>query len=455
MTERPYNQAHTMPTYVLDTSVLLSDPSALTKFAEHPIVLPVVVIDELEHKRRDPILGHQARTVLRQLDGLRGTYGQLTDPVPVNDIGGTVRIELNHQDQATLPPSLRGSSNDHRILTVAHHLAVPGDGEGASDVIVVTKDLPLRIRASLAGIEAQTYRNTQAIDTSWTGLVRCDTCPDGIIDELYEHGEVTPSGLPPAVQDMPAHTCLILTDPTGRSALARLHPDRHIRLCANDPVAGIRGRSAEQRLALDLLADPNIGVVSMAGPAGTGKTILALAAALDSVRLGHHERVIVLRSVHTVGNEKLGFLPGTVDDKIAPSGQAVRDALDALVGSQRARRLLEDGTVQVMPLSYLRGRTVAGAVTICDDSQNVELPVIATLLGRAGGPAGTNGRGYPTRIFFTHDVSQCDNPMVGRTDGILAAVERLTGHPLFAHIDLVKTERSEVAKMAGMLDMGT
>ena len=310
-------------TYVLDTSVLLADPAAIGRFAEHCVVLPIVVITELEAKRHHPELGFFARQALRHLDDLRVTHGRLDADLRVGDLGGTVRVELNHADPQVLPPGFRLGDNDTRILSVARTLAAEGD-----DVVLVSKDLPLRVKAASIGLTAQEYRAELPPDSGWTGMAELDLT-SAEIGELYETGKLDL----PAARELPCHTGLVLAaGTTSSSALARVLPDKSVRLVRGDREAfGLRGRSAEQRIALELLLDPDIGIVSLGGRAGTGKSALALCAGLEAVMdRRQHRKVVVFRPLYAVGGQELGYLPGSEADKMNPWAQAVYDTLSAV-----------------------------------------------------------------------------------------------------------------------------
>ncbi|HYI60432.1 MAG TPA: PhoH family protein [Acidimicrobiales bacterium] len=416
-------------THVLDTSVLLADPRCLTRFAEHEVVLPVVVLTELEGKRHHPELGWAAREALRVLEQLRLAHGSLTAPLPVNDDGGTLRVELNHQATAGLPPGLATDNNDHRILAVGHNLAAEGH-----DVVIVTKDLPLRLKASIVGLDADEYRNEQARDTGWTGYVELEVDP-AAIDELFEERTLDLA----EARDLPCHAGVALTS-GSQSALGRVHADKRVHLLSGErTLFDVRGRSAEQRVAIDLLSDPSVGIVSLGGRAGTGKSVLALAAGLEAVlERGTHSRVLVFRPLFAVGGQDLGFLPGDREEKMGPWGAAVLDALHAVAGREVVEEVLARDLLEVLPLTHIRGRSLTDAFVVIDEAQNLERQVLLTALSRLG---------EGSRVVLTHDVGQRDNLRVGRHDGITSVIEALTGHPLFAHVTLARAERSPVAAL--------
>ncbi|PFG20425.1 PhoH family protein [Serinibacter salmoneus] len=420
-------------TYVLDTSVLLSDPRALTRFAEHDIVLPVVVVTELEGKRHHPELGFFARSALRTLDDLRVAHGRLDRPVPVGQ--GTLRVELNHSDPTVLPSGMRLGDNDTRILSVAANLRSEGH-----HVVVVSKDLPMRVKASAVGLEAQEYRAQQAVETGWTGMVETDLA-DEEIDRLWSSDRLEVSGLVDAspVRDLPVHTGLVLHSTRG-SALGRITPDKQIQLVRGDrEVFGVHGRSAEQRIAIDLLLDPSIGIMSLGGRAGTGKSALALCAGLEAVlERREHRRIMVFRPLHAVGGQDLGYLPGSESEKMNPWAQAVFDTLGAMVSPEVVEEVLDRGILEVLPLTHIRGRSLHDAFVIVDEAQSLERNVLLTMLSRIG---------QNSRVVLTHDVAQRDNLRVGRHDGVAAVIEALKGHPLFAHVTLTRSERSPVAAL--------
>ncbi|QVQ55077.1 PhoH family protein [Spiractinospora alimapuensis] len=418
---------------MLDTSVLLADPGAVTRFAEHEVVVPIVVVSELESKRYHPELGFFAREALRRLDDLRNANGSLDAPVPVNEQGGTLRVELNHSDPSVLPAGFREGDNDTRILTVALTLSrerAPGDG----DVVLVSKDLPLRIKASSVGLPAEEYRAELAIEHSWTGMAELEvSAPE--VQELFDNRSVDIA----AARDLPCHTGVALVSDRGK-ALGRVLPDKSVRVVRSDrDVFGIRGRSAEQRVALDLLTDPDIGIVSLGGRAGTGKSALALCAGLDAVLERQlFRKVVVFRPLYAVGGQDLGYLPGTELEKMGPWSQAVHDTLSAVTTQDVIDEVMDRGMLEVLPLTHIRGRSLHDSFVIVDEAQSLERGVLLTVLSRLGANS---------RVVLTHDVAQRDNLRVGRYDGVVAVVEKLKGHPLFAHVTLTRSERSPVAAL--------
>ena len=416
-------------TFVLDTSVLLSDPAAWMRFDEHEVVLPVVVITELEAKRSHPELGYFARTALRMLDDLRVAGGRLDEPLPIGQSGGVIRVELNHTDPSVLPPGFRLGDNDSRILAVARTLAAEG-----RHVTLVSKDLPMRVKASAVGLDAEEYLAEWAVESGWTGMAEVDVDSD-TLDRLF-HDETIDLD---EARDLPCHTGLVMLSDRG-SGLGRVTPEKQVRLVRGDREAfGLHGRSAEQRIALDLLLDPDVGIVSLGGRAGTGKSALALCAGLEAVlERGHHRRVVVFRPLFAVGGQELGYLPGTENEKMNPWGQAVFDTLSAITTTEVVEEIVDRGMLEVLPLTHIRGRSLHDAFVIVDEAQSLERNVLLTVLSRIG---------QGSRVVLTHDVAQRDNLRVGRHDGIVAVVEKLKGHPLFAHVTLSRSERSPIAAL--------
>ncbi|XYX74266.1 PhoH family protein [Clavibacter nebraskensis] len=422
-------------TYVLDTSVLLSDPRALFRFAEHAVVIPVIVITELEAKRNDPEIGYFARQALRHLDQLREEHERLDFPIEVGDAGGTLRVELNHSSMAALPNGLQLGDNDSRILAVALNLSAEGLA-----VTVVSKDMPLRVKAASIGLQAEEYRAELAVDSGWTGMADVTLSSEQMAD-LYA-GETLQTRV---VQDLPVNTGVVLHSDRG-SALGRVVRRGTVDLVRGDrEVFGLKGRSAEQRLAIDLLLDREVGIVSLGGSAGTGKSALALCAALEAVlEKQQHRKIMVFRPLYAVGGQELGYLPGDAAEKMNPWAQAVFDTLGSVVSQNVMDEVVERGILEVLPLTHIRGRSLHDAFVIVDEAQSLERNVLLTVLSRIG---------QNSRVVLTHDVAQRDNLRVGRHDGVASVIETLKGHELFGHITLTRSERSAIAALVtGLLD---
>ena len=414
-------------TFVLDTSVLLSDPKAIFRFAEHEVVLPIVVINELEKKRNDGEIGYLSRKALRLLDDLRDEHGGLDFPIPVGD-GGTLRVELGNIEPGILPAGFQLGDNDSRILAVAANLKNAG-----YDVTLVSKDLPMRVKAASIGLNAEQYLHELA-NEEWHGISEISVSGADITN-LYDNGELAHE----SIKGMPVNTGLVLSSESG-GALGRVTDSGTIRLVKGDrEVFGLHGRSAEQRLAIDSLLDPGMGIVSLGGKAGTGKSALALCAGLEAVlERKEHKKIMVFRPLHAVGGQELGYLPGTEAEKMNPWAQAVFDTLGSLVSKEVIEEVIARGILEVLPLTHIRGRSLHDTFVIVDEAQSLEKNVLLTVLSRIG---------QKSRVILTHDVAQRDNLRVGRHDGVASVVERLKGQPIFSHITLMRSERSEIAAL--------
>jgi PhoH-like ATPase len=413
---------------VLDTSVLLSDPKAMFRFKEQSVVIPIVVINELEKKRHDPEIGYFARQALRSLDDLRQEHERLDFPIEVGD-GGTLRVELNHIDQSVLPAGYQLGDNDSRILAVAMNLANEGN-----KITVVSQDLPMRVKVASLGMHAEEYRNNLAIDSGWTGLAEIKISSEQMND-LYDNEIVAIE----ETKEMPVNTGLVISSDRGQ-CLGRVTRGGQVHLVRGDrDVFGVHGRSSEQKLAIDLLLDSDVGIVSLGGRAGTGKSALALCAALEAVMERRaHKKIMVFRPIYAVGGQDIGFLPGTEGEKMNPWGQAIFDTLGALVSKEVVNHVVERGILEVLPLTHIRGRSLHDAFVIVDEAQSLERNVLLTVLSRIG---------QNSKVVLTHDVAQRDNLRVGRHDGIAAVIEALKGQDLFGHVTLQRSERSAIAAL--------
>ena len=415
-------------TFVLDTSVLLSDPGAIFRFAEHQVVLPVVVISELEKKRHDPEIGYFARQALRNLDDLRHDHERLDFPIAVGE-GGSLRVELNHSNQSVLPSGLQLGDNDSRILAVASNLAHDGLA-----VTVVSKDLPMRVKAASIGLTAEEYRAELAPDSGWMGISEVRMSAEEM-QKLYDE-EIIKTAV---ADDLPTNTSLVISSDRG-SALGRVTSPGTVSVVRGDrDLFGLSGRSAEQRLAIDLLLDQSIGIVSLGGRAGTGKSALALCAGLEAVLEKQlHRKIMVFRPLYAVGGQDLGYLPGDASEKMNPWAEATFDTLSSVVSHNVVEEVMDRGLLEVLPLTHIRGRSLHDAFVIVDEAQSLERNVFLTMLSRIG---------QNSRVVLTHDVAQRDNLRVGRHDGVASVIEALKGQSLFAHITLTRSERSAIAAL--------
>lgn len=431
-----------MTTYVFDTSVLLASPKALYNYPNDKIVIPLVVLKELESKRHDVELGWTARETLRNIEEIRVSGGDLQQGVVIHPSGGVIQIETNHADNRYLPEVMRTDrSHDTRVLSVAAALHAEGE-----NVVLLSKDLPMRIIASaILGLQAQDFTSYMVKDSGWTGIEH-HSVNSSLIGELYASRSVNLRKLDPEVQktfsESPVNTAFILTGVGAEksSALARKTSESEIQVINGDTSAfGVRGRSAEQRVALAQLLNDDLGIVSLGGPGGTGKSLLALAAGLEAViEKRTHKKIMVFRPMYAVGGQDLGYLPGTAEEKLDPWTAATYDALSTFCGKNVIEEIQARDLLEVLPLTHIRGRTFTDAIVIIDEAQNLEWNVILTALSRIG---------ENSRVFLTHDVAQRDNLHVGRYDGIAAVIERLKGQQLFSHTALTRSERSAVAAL--------
>jgi PhoH-like ATPase len=398
------------------------------RFKEQSVVIPIVVINELEKKRHDPEIGYFARQALRSLDDLRQEHERLDFPIEVGE-GGTLRVELNHIDQSVLPAGYQLGDNDSRILAVAMNLANEGN-----NITVVSQDLPMRVKVASLGMHAEEYRNNLAIDSGWTGLAEIKISSEQMND-LYDNEVVAIE----ETKTMPANTGLVISSDRGQ-CLGRVTRGGQVHLVRGDrDVFGVHGRSSEQKLAIDLLLDSDVGIVSLGGRAGTGKSALALCAALEAVMERRaHKKIMVFRPIYAVGGQDIGFLPGTEGEKMNPWGQAIFDTLGALVSKEVVNHVVERGILEVLPLTHIRGRSLHDAFVIVDEAQSLERNVLLTVLSRIG---------QNSKVVLTHDVAQRDNLRVGRHDGIAAVIEALKGQDLFGHMTLQRSERSAIAAL--------
>jgi PhoH-like ATPase len=429
-------------TYVLDTCVLLADPRALFRFDEHDVVLPLVVIEELDRKKvlMDEV-GSNARRTIRLLEEHGASAeGGLSRPVLLPS-GGTLRIEMNGIHSELLPEILDPKTPDHRILSTCLELRA-----GGVPAVLVTKDASLRIKGAQLGLPVQDYRaDVVAVDESYSGVA--EVAADAVtIDRIYADGKAVIEA-----EGLLVNQFVIVRGPGSQSALAQVvetvPATTVVRVPGARRVFGIESKNLRQAFALDLLLNPDIPAVSIMGAAGTGKTFLTLAAGLEQVlEAGRYRKVSVYRPLIAVGRQELGYLPGDLDEKLTPWMAAVHDNLYALFadsGPAAARDVLEElvdrDALELAAITYLRGRSITGEFVIIDEAQNLELSTLKVILTRLGPDA---------KVVFCGDFTQVDNPYVSPFGGTAAMIEKMKGHRLFGHVTLERTVRSPIAELA-------
>ncbi len=436
-----------MKNYILDTNVLLHDPNSLLNFQENNVLIPIEVIEEMDRfKRESTELGQNARTFSRTLDGLR-TQGHLSDGVTLTN-GGRLRVVFQEATPARTkkptPAIPNGHTVDSRIVATA--LAVQR-ADPKIPTILVTKDINLRIKADALGLQAEDYETDRInISDLYTGTFEL-TVPADKLAALRATGELP---LPAGRKYFPNEYCTLQDSSNGKKALltkvdptgTKLVPITDIR----EGVWGIKPRNREQHYALDALLDDRIKLVTLMGKAGTGKTLIALAAGLKRTVVDReYRRVVVARPTVSMGRE-IGFLPGTLEEKLGPWMQPIHDALELLgdlnMGQDNRRNgdLLRNGTVVVEALSYIRGRSIAHQFMIIDEAQNLTPLEVKTIVTRVG---------HGTKIIFTGDPYQIDNPYVdGSSNGFNYVVSKFRDQAIAAHVELQRGERSELAELA-------
>jgi PhoH-like ATPase len=444
-------------TYVLDTNVLLADPHALHRFEEHHVVVPLVVIEELDRKKtlHDEI-GRNARTALRLIEEVRERSGsglREAEPIPS---GGTLRIESNFVD-VELPQYLDPMMPDHRILSTAMGL----------HATLITKDTALRIKAAQLGVAVEDYRGDQAqVDSAWTGIEEMEVEAE-TLDLLHRDDKAT---LFADVGDVPSdgfhlNQCLVMRAGRSASGLGRVIAIDDLtgaatikRVPGHHTVFRMTPRDVRQTFAIDLLLDPDVPCISLMGMAGTGKTFLALAAGLEQViEKSVYRRLSVYRPLIAVGRQEVGYLPGGLDEKLAPWMAAVHDNLYSLMrkedGNSRGGRehravqtqvdqMVERGQLELAAITYLRGRSITDEIVIVDEAQNIELSALKVVLTRMA---------MGSKVIFCGDLGQVDNPYISPYGGMAALIEKMKGHALFGHVTLSKGVRSPLAEHAATI----
>lgn len=433
-------------TYILDTSVLVHDPRALTEFEDNDIVIPIAVVEEIDgHKKRQDEVGRNARWVSAFLDKLRAV-GHLDTGVPLGKQKGKIKVELNHQEVEKLPPTLDRNKVDNRIIAVAYALKK----ESQIPVILVTKDINMRIKADALGIPAEDYETDKIeIEEVYTGSRIVKVEPE-VIDGFFKTGEATLK-----VEGLYTNQMIILEDSFGssKSALARhLNGGKLVPLrFGNQDPFGLKARNKEQKFAFELLLDEEVRLVTLIGKAGTGKTLLALAAGLQKVvEETKYRRLAVSRPVIPMGND-LGFLPGDINEKLRPWMQPIYDNLEFLFNNrdktekidQLVNSMKDLNILELEALTYIRGRSIPNQFLLVDEAQNLSPHEIKTVITRVG---------EGTKIVLTGDPYQIDHPYLdSNSNGLTYVVERFKNEKIAGHITLSKGERSDLAELGAKL----
>ncbi|MCD1261530.1 PhoH family protein [Paenibacillus athensensis] len=438
--------------YVLDTNVLLQDPNALFAFADNEVVIPAVVLEEIDSKKRNADeLGRNARHVSRLLDGFRAR-GTLSEGVELES-GGSVKVELNHRSFSKLQETFAELTNDNRILAVAlnYHLEEQEKGE-PKPVIIVTKDTLVRIKADVLGLTAQDYLTDRIVSQSdmYTGCLTLHVHPS-LIDEFYSYRHLSVSSLQLGCSLHP-HEFVIMKDELGtsKSALLKVNADGK-RLeplfMSNDPIWGIAARNVQQRMALELLLNDEIPLVTLTGKAGTGKTLLTLAAGLMKIEDERkYKKLLIARPVVPMGKD-IGYLPGEKDEKLRPWMQPIYDNLEFLFDTKKPgdidKILAGLGSIQVEALTYIRGRSIPSQFIIIDEAQNLSKHEVKTIVSRVG---------EGSKIVLLGDPDQIDHPYLdASSNGLTYVVERFKEQGVSGHITLERGERSNLAQLAADL----
>ncbi|GFN30375.1 PhoH family protein [Paenibacillus xylaniclasticus] len=438
--------------FVLDTNVLLHDPQAIFAFDDNEVIIPAIVLEEIDSKKRlADELGRNARTVSRLLDRMR-EEGHLHEGI-VLPSGGLLKVELNHRSFVRVQEMFGEMSNDNRILAVAlnYHMEEQEKGTNAR-IVLVSKDVLVRIKADVLGLEAQDYLSDRTVSATdlYGGYSTLHVHPS-VIDEFYTYRFLLIKSLNLPVRLYP-NEFVILRDEMGtsKSALLKVSQDG-VRLeplyLSNDAVWGITARNAQQRMALELLLNDDIPLVTLTGKAGTGKTLLALAAGLLKVEDEHkYKKLLIARPVVPMGKD-IGYLPGEKEEKLRPWMQPIYDNLEYLFDTKKSgdidKILMGLGSIQVEALTYIRGRSIPGQFIIVDEAQNLTRHEVKTIVSRVG---------EGSKIVLMGDPEQIDHPYLDAiSNGLTHIVERFKSESLSGHITLEKGERSKLAQLAADL----
>ena len=432
-------------TVVLDTSILLSEgKKVFDKREDTEFVIPMTVVRELDKKKSDPSVSYTARSVTRVIRNLIQDNPTLSigDGISIGN-NSSLRIEQNHVSLSKVAETLkidtsREVNNDTKIMAVAYNLSEELD----RDVFIATNDMTMVILADTLGLKTISLE-TKLNNREWIDQIKTLEVDPEFIDAIYADGIVT---LP---DNVPMNTPVVLKSADGTKSALAISKNGYSFTGTKDqtftPTQGsapVVPKSKEQQFLLKMFHDDTIKAVSVGGVAGGGKTMLALAKGVEHVKNNKYKKIVVFRSMRAVGGEELGYLPGTEQEKLDPWTAAVYDSLQSFLTKQEIDKLKREQLIEVLPITHVRGRTFHNSWVIVDEAQNLEKSVILTLLPRMS---------HSSKIVLTHDISQIDNRHVGRYSGIYEVVSKLHGNPLFSHVSMIKSERSELAQTAARL----
>jgi PhoH-like ATPase len=434
--------------FVLDTNVILHDSSCIHQFKDNDIYIPIMVIEELDKfKKGNNVINCNARDFLRSLDALSSDR-MFDGGVPVEDGKGAIFICLDEELDDRIKENFSEITADIRILNIAYKVAKKNRFK---NVVFVTKDVNLRLRARSIGLKTENYNSRFVKDLSdmYTGMRVVEHIDPQVFDSLYKKPFETPVSSLGLTMDLYTNENLILKNGSNSALAVYDGLTRTIRSIQPQICYGIKPRNAEQTFALNAMLNPDIPLVTVSGKAGTGKTLLALAAAL--ARKQHFRQIFIARPVVPLSNKDLGFLPGDVASKLDPYMQPLYDNLAVIQNhfnesnaqARQIRELIEEEKIVITPISYIRGRSIVRVFFIVDEAQNLTPHEVKTIITRAG---------EGTKIVFTGDIFQIDHPYLdSQTNGLAYIIEKMKGQPLYAHINLEKGERSELAELAAKM----
>ncbi len=434
--------------FILDTNVLLHDHKCLYNFQENDVIIPIVVLEELDKfKKGNEQINFQAREFVRQMDQIAGEQ-LFTEGVPLGKDKGRLFIATGKPFPSVMEDSFSEKTPDHRILAVALHIK-----EQFNDrtVVLITKDINLRMKAKSLGLKSEDYESDKVknIDVLHKTVDTLEDFDATIIEKFYQTGSVDRVSFPLSENELPANQYLILRN-GGQSVLVWYDAaNQSIKRVEKHQAFGIEPRNAEQTFSLNALLNPDIKLVSLTGKAGTGKTLLALAAALQQHKL--YKQILLARPIVPLSNRDLGFLPGNVNEKIAPYMMPLYDNLSVIknrfASQSREQVIIEDmqkrDELTITPLAYIRGRSLSDVYFIIDEAQNLTPHEVKTIITRAG---------EGTKMIFTGDIHQIDSPYLDmQSNGLAYLTDKMKGQNIFAHVNLVKGERSYLAELASDL----